>query len=110
MTYPIEKYRFYTTGNKVIAVSTYAGKTVRGVARCAPEDTFDMEKGKQIAAARCAVRIAEKRFSRAERKETEAWNALKQAESYMNKMSEYVNDADDALYAANCVLDNLLTD
>lgn len=28
--YPIEKYKFYTNGSRVIAVSTYAGKTVRG--------------------------------------------------------------------------------
>ena len=26
--YPIEKYKFYTNGSRVIAVSTYAGKTV----------------------------------------------------------------------------------
>ena len=44
--YPIEKYRYYTNGRRVIAVSTYAGKTVRGVATCDPGDEFSMEKGK----------------------------------------------------------------
>ena len=44
--YPFEKYRYYTAGNKIIAVSTYAGKTVRGIAKCAEGDTFDIEKGK----------------------------------------------------------------
>lgn len=42
--YPIEKYRYYTNGQRVIAVSTYAGKTVRGVAACDPNDTFSMGK------------------------------------------------------------------
>ena len=43
--YPIEKYKFYTNGSRVIAVSTYAGKTVRGVAVCHAGDAFSLEKG-----------------------------------------------------------------
>ena len=34
--FPLEKYRYYVDGNRVIAVSTYCGKTVRGVAVCHP--------------------------------------------------------------------------
>ena len=56
--YPIEKYKFYTNGSRVIAVSTYAGKTVRGVAVCHAGDTFSLEKGKKLAALRCAEKIA----------------------------------------------------
>lgn len=48
MMYPTEKYRYYTNGRRVIAVSTYAGKTVRGVATCDPSDEFSMEKGKEL--------------------------------------------------------------
>ena len=40
--YPIEKYKFYTNGSRVIAVSSYAGKTVRGVAVCHAGDTFSL--------------------------------------------------------------------
>lgn len=47
--YPIEKYKFYTNGSRVIAVSTYAGKTVRGVAVCHAGDAFSLEKGKKLA-------------------------------------------------------------
>ena len=65
--YPIEKYQFYTTKNKVVAVSTYAGKTVRGIAKADPRDNFDLEAGKKLAAARCAARIAMKRKSRAQK-------------------------------------------
>ena len=66
--YPIEKYKFYTNGSRVIAVSTYAGKTVRGVAVCHAGDTFSLEKGKKLAALRCAEKIAKKRVARANQK------------------------------------------
>ena len=58
----IPRYRYYTNGkDTVVAVSTYAGETVRGVAKCAPEDEFDLAKGKKLAAARCAKKVAKKR-------------------------------------------------
>ena len=38
MKFDENKYKYYTAGNKVIAVSTYAGKTVKGVAKCDPKD------------------------------------------------------------------------
>ena len=106
--YPIEKYRYYTNGNKVIAVSTYAGKTVRGVAKCAPEDEFDLETGKKIAAARCAVRIAEKRVARAEQKVEEANVMLGRARAHYDKMDDYMYDAHEALRAAYGILGDLM--
>lgn len=106
--YPIEKYRFYTNGNKVIAISTYAGKTVRGVAKCAPEDTFDLEKGKKIAAARCAVRVAEKRLIRADKKVEEAEAALDRAKAYAHDMNSYFFDAEDAFFDAKDYLEDLI--
>ena len=53
---------------KVIAVAKYKGKAVRGFAKCSPEDTFDIEKGKELAIARCMARIAEKRVQDAQKK------------------------------------------
>lgn len=55
------KYKFYYNGNEVIAVSTFAGKTIKAKVKCNPEDVFDVEKGKQLAAARCNLKIAKKR-------------------------------------------------
>lgn len=91
--YPIEKYRYYNAGNKIIAVSTYAGKTVRGVAICDPEDTFSLEKGKELAAARCAMKIATKRFGRATKKLSEAEEKVYQAQDFADKMLDYYDDA-----------------
>ncbi len=99
--YPIEKYRFYTNGSRVIAVSTYAGRTVRGVATCHDGDEFSLEKGKKLAALRCAEKIAKKRIARAERKIDEAYQARIDAEDYFDKMIDYKNDA---LYELEAVL------
>lgn len=91
--YPIEKYRFVQTGNKTIAISSYAGKTVRGVAKCDPRDVADSEMGKQIAALRCAKKIARRRSVRAERKLEEAARMVKQAQRRYEDMINYRNDA-----------------
>lgn len=93
MSFPLEKYRFYTNGNRVIAVSTYCGKTVRGVAVCHPDDNFDIEIGKRIAAARCNEKIAEKRLARASNKANEAGLDVIRAQQHQKEMQAYYNDA-----------------
>lgn len=106
--YPIEKYRYHTNGHKVIAVTTYAGKTVRGVANCDPGDTFSLDKGKDLAAARCAVKVAQKRVARARRKEQEAIEAFYNASDYMDKMTTYHSDAVNEQYDAEANLKEVL--
>lgn len=109
--YPIEKYKFYTNGSRVIAVSTYAGRTVRGVAVCHDGDEFSLEKGKELAALRCAEKIAKKRVARANRKVDEAYWAHVNAEAYLDKMCDYKDDAiyelDEVITAKNDLLDSL---
>lgn len=56
-------YDYYTNEKDVVvAVTHYAGRTVRGVAKCNPADTFDFELGKRIAKAKCEVKVAKKRL------------------------------------------------
>lgn len=93
MSYPLSKYRFYTNGNRIIAVSTYAGKTVRGVAICHPEDNFNLETGKKLAAARCNEKIAAKRLDRASKKAMQAGLDVETAKKHLADMQEYYNDA-----------------
>lgn len=93
--FPIEKYHFYYDGDrKIIAVSTYAGKTVRGIAICHKDDEFDLEKGKKLAAARCAIKIAKKRVNRACDKVEEAWEAASRADKNLTKAQRYSEDAE----------------
>lgn len=90
----LNKYRFYNSSNgTTVAVSTFAGKTVRGTAKCAPNDDFDPVSGELLAAARCGVKIAEKRVKRAESKYNEALQMIREAADYLGKMSHYVNDS-----------------
>lgn len=93
--FPVEKYRYYVNEKKreVIAASTYAGHTVRGRAKCDPRDEFDIQKGKDLAAARCAAKIAEKRVARATKKVTFAQVQFDEAQEYLSRMNDYWFDA-----------------
>ena len=96
-TLDMTKYSFYTDGKtKVIAVSTYAGKAVRGVAKCDINDTFSLEKGKKLAAARCNEKIAKKRFTRAQNANMEI---LVEYARLMKKFQKVVNYKDDSQVA-----------
>ena len=106
--YPMEKYKFYFAPNKVVAVSTYEGKIVRGVAKCDPRDEFNIDLGKQLAAARCNQKIARKRANRAEKRYNDAIAAVGKAESRVAAMNDYVHDAWDAARAADNAVDDLL--
>lgn len=58
----IPKYSYFTNGkDTVVAVASYAGKRVRGVAKCSEMDEFDLAKGEKLAAARCNLKIAKMR-------------------------------------------------
>lgn len=88
------KYRIYTDGeNKVVAVSSYAGKTVRGVAKCDPRDTFSAESGRALAEARCAVKIADRRHARARKEYAKALAELNAKQARFEKMCSYLTDA-----------------
>ena len=79
----------------VCAMSTYAGKTVKGYAKLNPEDQWDWEKGKALAIARCNAKIAEKRNKRATAKVAEAQAILDEAVAYLNDMLAYHADSVD---------------
>ena len=93
---------------KVIAISTYAGRTVKGVAKCHPNDTFDVEFGKKLAAARCNEKIAYKRLTRALNKFGEAVDESVAADEKMKRMRDYVLDAGAAHEEAQRVLMELV--
>lgn len=104
----LDKYKFYVGKDRVIAVSTYAGRPVRGVAKCASEDKFDLETGKKLAAARCNYKIAMKRAKRATQKYHEAIKTRNSAQAKVEAMSSYQTDANAALGQAYIALTDLL--
>ena len=101
-------YRIYETPDKVIAVSSFAGQTVRGVAKCNPADEFDSEKGAALAAARCGVKIAEKRVKRAYSKVDEAKATVDAAIAHLSEMMKYQADAEASLNDAQFELESTL--
>ena len=81
-------YKYVVTPNKVIALSSYGGRTVRGIAKCHPGDIFNEETGKALAAARCNEKIAAKRYARANQKYEEM---CKEYQEFMNKVQKTCN-------------------
>ena len=114
MRFSLDKYKFYqfkneNGGTTISAVSTYAGRTVKGYAKCDPRDNFNVEKGKELAAARCNLKIAEKRRDRASKKYLEATQAVIEANAYFEKMKQYFMDADDQVDEAAAELRDLIS-
>lgn len=117
--YDINKYKCYGYDEKnedgsirchcVVAISTYAGKTVKGYAKCHPDDVWDWEKGKALAIARCAEKIAAKRNARATRKVAEAQDILAEAIAYLNDMLDYQLNSADELAIANAEVNKLIS-
>ena len=100
--YPIEKYNFVTynkknangtTSKTIVALSTYAGKVVKGIAKCQPGDNYDFEKGKQLAAARCDTKVCQKRLARAQKKMHTLANAVEEVNRQYAKVCSYYDDA-----------------
>ena len=96
-------YQFYnfehkradgTTCMRVVAVSSFAGKPVKGYADCHPNDEFDLEYGMALAAARCGEKIAAKRCKRAYAKVDEARAQVNAALHHLEKMMVYEADAE----------------
>ena len=113
MKYSLDKYKFYQFKNEnggitVVAASTYAGRTVRGVAKCAPGDTFNADLGENIAAARCNVKVSKRRVRNAERKLKEALRAQYEANARVAKMQSYLADSKEAVALAEAEYDDLI--
>lgn len=96
MKYAKYEYKIHTKRNgkkEVVAISSYAGKTVKAKAICSPEDTYDEELGKEIARLRCAVKIDEKRARRAKKEKDALLRAEAELARKLLKNSNYVVDS-----------------
>ena len=93
MRFPFDKYRYLHSGNQVIAFSSFAGKTVKGIAKCDPNDTFSLDFGKHLAALKCNKKITAKRLKRAAMRYVEAEKSVVEAQKYAERMKQYYIDA-----------------
>lgn len=102
------KYKIYTNGTSIYAVSRYAGKPVRASATCHPDDSFDAAYGVQLAALRCNLKIAKKRVKNAKRLYIEAYNEFLAAKNKVAKYAEFLDDATDQVSEARNELEDHL--
>lgn len=98
--FPYENYNYVVAGNKVIALSSYGGKCVKGIAKCDPKDDFNVEDGKKLAAARCNEKVCHKRLRRAQQMHDAAYKVMKYWEDRVKKFSQYEEDAKQAYMEA----------
>ena len=104
------RYKTFTDDNEtVVVVSSYAGKAVRGIAKCCPNDEFDYEKGEELARARCDQKVAKKRYKNAMKCYDDAKEWFKMAESYLLDMREYAASSEKEFYKAEANLKSVLT-
>ena len=87
------EHEMYVGGNMVTVIGRFAGRDVRGTAKCSPNDSFDLNTGINLATARCDYKIAQKRMKSAIKKYQEAMDATEAAKKFESQMAKYFNDA-----------------
>ena len=104
-----EKYHFYHTADNrtVVCTTLYKGQIIRGVAKCNPEDEFDLEFGKDYAYLRCRQKFMLKKLNRAKKTKDEAIISVARANNNLYKAYEFVNDVEMQLAYINKELNEL---
>lgn len=104
----MRKIKFYNSDNKVIAVSSFGEQPVKGVAKCDPDDTFSLEIGRELAEARCNLKVATKRVKYADVKLNEALEAFDAAAAYLCYVKKYHANAVNTCEEAQKTVDDIL--
>lgn len=94
------KYMTIHADNKTIVVSKYAGKPVRGIAKCDPNDLYNGVFGERLAKARCDLKVSEKRQLRAAELTSQALTQLEHAQARVEKMMLYLKESTEEVAAA----------
>lgn len=97
------KYHFYhnAAANLIVCTTNYKGQTIRGVAKCSPDDNFDIETGKKLAYLRCRLRYMKKKAKRARAAYGEAVVAEAKARDHLRDMTEFMQDAEGQIEVAS---------
>ena len=84
-----------TSGRRIVkAVTTYEGKAVYAVAKCDPQDIFDLEFGKKLALLRLQQKIALKRAAHNKEFARYCRRDLEDVEQYKKKVKKMLASAE----------------
>lgn len=103
-----DRYKFYYNKDEetIICTTLYKGQVVRGIAKCNPEDEFNLELGKKLAYLRCRKKVLRKKLKRAYNAERDAIVAEARAKCYLDCTREFVSDSEMQL---DKIIDELVT-
>lgn len=89
-----ENYYFYEspTNRSIICTTYYKGKIIKGIAKCDPNDDFDLETGRRLAYLRCKKKFLKRKYARAIETYSEAYSAFIKAEKYKDKTADFLID------------------
>lgn len=87
------KTYFNEKTNTFYTVSTYAGKSVVGKAKCHEKDVFNKDIAETLSKLRCDCKIAAKRLKRAKNKMQEADEEVHLALAQCRNMTDYYSDS-----------------
>lgn len=100
--------RFKQRDKSVIATTRYAGTLLQATATCDPSDTFDFEKGRELAEKRLEVKVASKRERYYTKLMNTTYTQLFEISKKLAKICKKRGDACDQLLAAQEALDDYL--
>ena len=92
----------------IIATTTYAGRLVKGVARCHEADEWNEEIGKKIAAYKCNLKVQKKRLESLYMSKAYTEMALDYYMENLNQLEILIDAATDALDDAVNKLDDAI--
>lgn len=95
-----EHYNYIVKRRMVSAGARFAGNWVWGHAKCHPDDEYNENFGKALAAARCNQKIAELRWKRAKKRYEEARRAVAEVHVAFDEACDYLTNSYDRRKAA----------
>lgn len=98
-------FKFFNDGKgKIIAVSYFNKKAVKGIAKCCENDKFNEDVGRELAAERCTVKVLKKKTKKAAEKYLNSLIMADRAERKAKKLLKYYCKVANELHEAETQL------
>lgn len=95
---------------KVVAITRHRGKTVRAVATCQPEDTFDEAFGKRVAKLKLELKLTGLRYKSASQEYDELMEFKHELYDMLDEVEDRLANTDEYLIMLEEERDDLIDD